>query len=103
MGRTLTTSRFGEEFRDLVEIVDPHCSEFNPQLDLNDTSAQPVRVLSSYSENIDGRVDMSPPFNLPNPLAIYLSMTDNERTRPVRNDDPEDYPETRPRRRRETY
>lgn len=90
MGRTLNTTKYGEEFRDLIEIVDPHCSEFHPQRDLNDTSEQPVRMLSSYAENFDGRVDRTPPFNLGNPLPLVLGMSERERTRPVRNDDPED-------------
>jgi hypothetical protein len=99
MGRTLSSNRRGETVRDLVEIVDPPCSEFNPSLDINETEAEGFRVLSSYSENFDGRVDMSPPFNLSNPNPLKLGTTERERTAPVRNDDPEGF-RSQPRRAR---
>jgi hypothetical protein len=91
MGRTLSSNRRGEFIRDIVEIVDWPETEFNPQTDLNDTSAKPFGVLSSYAESFDGRMDMSPPFDRPNPNPIKLGRTEAERTRPVRNDDPEDF------------
>jgi hypothetical protein len=90
--RELKMGRPNAEKRDRFEIIDPPCSEFNPQEDLNDTSRQPVQVLSSYAENFDGRADMTPPFNCPNPDPFpKLGITEKERTRPVRNNDPEGY------------
>lgn len=91
MGRTLTTDKRGEVVRDRYEIVDPPCSQFNPQTDINDTASEVVRMLSPVAENEDGRMDMSPPFNLPTPRSLVLGMTERERTRTVRNDDREDY------------
>ena len=91
MGRTLSTNRRGEEVRDRIEIIDPPCSEFNPSIDINDTSAQGVGVLSPMAENFDGRVDMTPPYDCPNPDPLVLGMTEAFRIRPVRTDDAEDY------------
>lgn len=91
MGRTLSSNRRGEEVRDLVEIVDPPCSEFNPSVDLNDTAAEEFTFLSSYSESFDGRMELSPPFDVPNPSEIVLGRSAFERTRTVRNDAPEGF------------
>lgn len=92
LGRTLSTDRRGTRTVDDVVTVDPPYSEFAPQTDLNDTSAQPVRYLSPTAENEDGRVDLSPPFGRPNPDTLVFGMTDAERMRPaVRNNDREDY------------
>lgn len=91
MGRTLSTNRRGEEVRDFVIVVDPPESQFNPQVDLNDTAEKPVYVLSPVSESFDGRMDFSPPFDPTNPLTLVLGMGEAFRTLPVRNDDPEGY------------
>ena len=91
MGRTLSSDRRGEEWRDRVEIVDPWASEFKPQTDLNQTSEQPVGMLSPQAENFDGRADRTPPFARPNPNPLVLGVTEAERTKPVRNDDPEGF------------
>ena len=91
MGRMLTTNRHGERVRDLIEIVDPPCSQFNPETDINDTASQPVRMLSPVAESEDGDMSFSPPFNLPNPRPLVMGITEMERTRTVRNDDREDY------------
>lgn len=89
--RELKMGRPNAQKRDRSEVVDPPCSEFNPQEDLNDTYTQPVGMLSSYAESIDGRVDRTPPFGAPNPNPLKLGMTEKERMRPVRNNDPEGY------------
>lgn len=91
MGRTLTTDRRGEEWRDRVEVVDPPCSEFNPSTDINDTSRYAVRMLSPMAENYDGRADLTPPFGCPNPNPLVLGVTEAERTKPVRTKDREDF------------
>jgi hypothetical protein len=91
MGRTLSSNRQGEEWRDLTVVVDPPCSEFNPQTDLNDTATQRVQMLSPAFEGADGPMDASPPFNVPDPLPLVLGQTKAELTCVVRNDDPEGY------------
>ena len=91
MGRTLSSNRQGEERRDLVVVTDPPESCFNPQEDLNDTSTRPVVMLSPVAESFDGAVNRTPPFDVPNPLAVVLGRSESERTKPVRNDDPEGY------------
>lgn len=91
MGRTLSTDRRGEEWRDRVEIVDPPCSEFNPSTDINDTSRQTVVMLSPMAESFDGRMGLTPPFDCPNPNPLVLGVTETERTRPVRTDSREDF------------
>ena len=91
MGRTLSSDRRGEEWRDKIEIVDPPCSQFNPQTDLNSNYQYAVEALSPVAESFDGRVDFTPPFGCPNPNPLQLGMTEAERTRPVRNDDPEGF------------
>jgi hypothetical protein len=91
MGRTLSSNRLGEERRDLILIVDPPASCFNPLTDLNQTSVQPVVMLSSVAESFDGNVNRTPPFDVPNPNELVLGRSERERTAPVRNDDPEDY------------
>lgn len=57
----------------------------NPSTDLNDTSDQPVRVLSSYGENFDGACDQTAPFALkvPDPINLVLG------GKKVRTDDKE--------------
>ena len=91
MGRTLSTNRHGERVRDLIEIINPPCSEFNPSTDINDTSSQGPYMLSPFAESEEGSMNMSPPYNLPNPKPLVLGRTEQERTRTVRNDDREDY------------
>ena len=91
MGRTLNTNRRGEEVRDLVVIIDPPESEFNPQVDLNDTSSRAPYVLSPINESFDGRMEFTPPFDPANPLTVQLGFGDAWRMIPVRNDDPEGY------------
>ena len=89
MGRTLSTNRRGEERRDLIEIINPPCSKYNPSFDLNDTNAAPVGVLSPMAESIDGRVDIAPPYDPDSPNTLVLGMTEQFRGKPVRNNDPE--------------
>ena len=91
MGRTLSTNRHGERVRDLVEVVNPPCSEYNPETDINDTAAAGVRMLSPFAEIEDGDMSLSPPFNLKNPRPLVMGITEMERTRTVRNNDRADY------------
>jgi hypothetical protein len=89
--RELKMGRPNAEKRERREVVDPPCSEFNPQTDLNDTYTQPVKMLSPVAEEFGGRADQTPPFGCPNPNPLRLGITEKERTRPVRNNDPEGY------------
>ena len=91
MGRTLTTNRHGERVRDLVEIVDPPCTEFNPSTDINDTAAAGPYMLSPFAESEEGSMNMSPPYNVPNPSRLVMGVTEREMTKTVRNNDREDY------------
>jgi hypothetical protein len=91
VGRTLNTNKRGLEKRDFYEIIDPPESCFNPQEDLNDTNMRGVVICSPLAETFDGTANLTPPFDPPSPLTLVLGMTEAERRRPVRNDDPEGY------------
>jgi hypothetical protein len=91
VGRTISSNRRGEERRDLIEIVDPLESCFNPLTDLNESSNERVRMLSPMAESFDGNVNATPPFDVPDPLPLALGKTRAEMTRVVRNDDPEGF------------
>jgi hypothetical protein len=91
VGRTISSNRRGEERRDLIEIVDPLESCFNPLTDLNETSNERVRMLSPVAESFDGSMDASPPFDVPDPNPLVLGKTRTEMTRVVRNDDAEGF------------
>ena len=91
MGRTLTTNRHGERVRDLVEIVNPPCTEFNPSTDINDTTAAGPYMLSPFAESEEGNMNQSPPYNLRNPRRTATGVTEQEMNRTVRNSEREDY------------